>query len=101
MSFSSQIKEILCKTQYECPACRLAELAGFFACAGKNNCGEVRFSLTNKAMTDRVLSSLESELGIKPFYDRRRVVIGGNDYKKLYDEISGDVTIYECCKILY
>ena len=101
MSFSSQIKEILCKTQYECPACRLAELAGFFACAGKNNCGEVRFSLTNKAMTGRVLSSLESELGIKPLYDRRRVVIGGNDYKKLYDEISGDVVIYECCKIAY
>ena len=101
MSFSSQIKEILCKTQYECPACRLAELAGFFACAGKNSCDEVRFSMSNKALSERILNSLESELGIVAEYDRRRIVIGGNNYRKLYDEISGDVVIYECCKIAY
>lgn len=101
MSFSSQIKEILCKTQYECPACRLAELAGFFACAGKNNCDEVRFSLSNKVLTDRILNSLKGELAIIPVYDRRRIVIGGNDYPKLYNAISGDVIIYECCKIAY
>ena len=101
MSFSSQIKEILCKTQYECPGCRLSELAGFFACAGKNGSDEVRFSVSNKVLTDRICAALKNELGIYPEYDRRRIVIRGGDFKKLYTEFNGDVMIYECCKIAY
>ena len=57
--------------------------------------------MSNKALSERILNSLESELGIVAEYDRRRIVIGGNNYRKLYDEISGDVVIYECCKIAY
>ncbi|MBQ3125300.1 MAG: DNA-binding protein WhiA [Clostridia bacterium] len=101
MSFSSEIKEILCKTQYECPGCRLSELAGFFACAGKNGSDEVRFSVSNKVLSLRICNALKSEFGIFPENDRRRLVIAGNDFKKLYTEISTDVVIYECCKIAY
>lgn len=101
MSFSSEIKEILCKTQYECPSCRLSELSGFFACAGKNTDDEIRFSVSNKTLSERIITSLKNELGIVPKYEGRRAVINGADYKKLYTEISGDVIIYECCKIAY
>lgn len=101
MSFSSQIKEILCKTQYECPGCRLSELAGFFACAGKTLSDEMRFSVSNRILADRITKSLKNELGIETVYDRRHAVINGADFKKLRTEISGDVTIYECCKIAY
>ena len=101
MSFSSEIKEMLCKTPYECPGCRLSELAGFFACAGKNADDSIRFSTTNKALEERIIKSLMQELGIAPQKVGARLVICDRDYKKLNDEISGDVTIYECCKIAY
>ncbi len=101
MSFSSQIKEMLCKTQYECPGCRLSELAGFFACAGKAADNEIRFSSANTVLAKRVLNSLKEELGITPESEGKRIVISGADYKKLTDEISGEVTLYECCKVAY
>ena len=101
MSYSSEIKEILCKTKYECPGCRLSELAGFFACSGKTTDGEARVFLSNSELTKRITSSLKSELGIIPAIEGRRIIISGKDYKKLADEISGDVMIYECCKIAF
>ena len=101
MSYSSNIKEILCKTQYECPNCRLSELAGFFACAGKNTDDEIRFSVSNSILSKRILQSLKQEFSIVPESDGRRFKISDKDYKKLVDEFNGDVTIYECCKIAY
>lgn len=101
MSYSSEIKELLCKTQYECPGCRLSELAGFFACAGKPTDDGVRVFLSNNELEKRIASSLKSELGIIPTYEGRRIIISGRDCKKLTDEISGDVMIYECCKIAF
>lgn len=101
MSFSSQIKEILCKTQYECPGCRLAEIAGFFACSGKISQGELKFSVLNESLSKRMIASLKSELGIIPGYEGRRAVIYGTDLDKLITQMSGDIFIYECCKIAY
>ncbi len=101
MSFSSQIKEILSKSQYECPGCRLSELAGFFACAGKTVDNEIRFSPLNIALSKRVLTSLKEELNIIPVSEGKRIMISGRDFKKLTDEISGEVTLYECCKVAY
>ncbi len=101
MSYSSQIKEILCKTQYECPGCRLSELAGFFACAGKDSEGEIRFSVSNSQLLKRICQALRGELDIVPEPEGRRLKLNGRDYKKLTDAIRDDVMIYECCKIAY
>ncbi len=101
MSYSSELKEILCKTQYECPSCRLSELAGFFACAGKNNDDEIHIQITNPQLSKRVLKALGQELGINADIDGKKIKIKGRDYSKLTDELVGDVMIYECCKIAY
>ena len=101
MSFSSEVKEILSKTRYECPGCRLSELAGFFACAGKTTEDEIRFSVSNKKITERIVDSLKSEFAIVPGYEGSRAVISGSDFKHLFMNINEDVTIYECCKIAY
>lgn len=101
MSFSSQTKEVLCKTPYECPACRLAELAGFFACTGKISDGVMRVHTLNPALALRIISSLESELGITAQAEGSRIIIDEHSQKKLSDAISQDVMIYDCCKVSY
>ena len=101
MSFSSQTKEVLCKTSYECPACRLAELAGFFACTGKISDGVMRVHTLNPALALRIISSLESELGITAQAEGSRIIIDEHSQKKLSDAISQDVMIYDCCKVSY
>lgn len=101
MSFSSQIKEILCKMEYECPGCRLAEIAGFFACSGKISQSELKFSVSNESLSNRIMASLKSEFGIVPYYEGRRGVICASDMNKLITQTSGDIFIYECCKVAY
>ncbi|MEE1350879.1 MAG: DNA-binding protein WhiA [Clostridia bacterium] len=101
MSFSGEVKEILCKTQYECPGCRLAELAGFFACTGRISDDELRFTTSIPVLQKRIRASLLSELGIKTINSGKQSIISSEDLKKLKDEISGDVCIYECCNTAY
>lgn len=101
MSFSAEVKEILCKTKYECPGCRLAELAGFFAFTGRVTEDGLRFTASFAELKKRINSSLMAELGIKTNAVGRQTVVPIDDTKKLQDAISGDVCIYECCKIAY
>lgn len=58
MSFSSEIKQILCKTPYQCPGCRSAELAGFLKFTGRTLSGEPRIPVSG-AVADRIRSSIE------------------------------------------
>lgn len=61
MSFSSEIKQILCKTDYECPGCRSAELAGFFRFTGRTQLGEIRIPSSGVA-GERIRSLLEDDI---------------------------------------
>lgn len=63
MSFSSEIKQILCKTEYECPGCRSAELAGFLRFSGRTASGEPRIP-DSGAACDRIRKSIAD--GVKP-----------------------------------
>ena len=101
MSFSSDVKEILCKTNYECPGCRMAELAGFFAFAGRFSDTNVKFSSTNDEVCKRITKSLGAELDIEPQREGKHLVVAGEDAIKLGTELEGDVCIYECCKVAY
>lgn len=101
MSFSSETKEILCKTEYECPACRLAELAGFFAFSGNLSENDIYISSHNAFLADRINKALYHELGIKTLKTGKRYILSDEDKDKLKCQTSGDVCIYECCKMSY
>lgn len=63
MSFSSEIKQILCKTEYECPGCRSAELAGFFRFTGRTQAGGMRIPVSG-AVGARIRRAVED--GVEP-----------------------------------
>ena len=52
MSFSSDIKEKLCRVRGRCPNCKNACLSGVFEFAGKINGGEIRFVTENEYVAD-------------------------------------------------
>ncbi len=100
MSFSSDIKQSLCKTEHECPECKKAELSGFFGFTGRLDADEIRFSATLKEAAKRILGDLKSEFGIVPCREERKYVINGDDAKFLYNALSPSVD-NECCKLAY
>lgn len=100
MSFSSDIKQSLCKTSYECSECRKAELSGFFAFTGRLDASEIRFGTTLKEVTKRILSDLKNEFGIEPAREERKYVITGDDAKTLFKELR-KTEDNECCKTAY
>lgn len=101
MSFSCEVKKILCKAEYECPACRLAELAGFFDFSGNISGETLYISAHNVFLAEHILHSLSEELGIRAVKTGKRYALSYEDSKKLLCEISEDVCVYECCKIAY
>ena len=64
MSFSSQIKEKLCKTEYSCGGCALYETAGALMFGGIAEEGNVRFSTENRAVAGRIKDDISSSFGI-------------------------------------
>ena len=101
MSYSSEIKETICKTSYECPGCRLAEIAGYFAFRGRVGEGEFRLSSTISAVSERMVRAIKDEMGIVPRKVGKSYLISGEDFNKFVTEISGDIFLYECCKVAY
>ncbi len=64
MSFSSEIKQILCKTGYGCPLCRKAELAGFFVFPGKLGGKCARLGSGAAGVREKITDYLYKEYGI-------------------------------------
>lgn len=64
MSFSSDIKEKLTKTEYGCERCTLYELSGALLFGGSITDGEIRFSTENKNVVKRVCEDIKSAFGI-------------------------------------
>ncbi len=63
MSFSSDIKEKLCKARYECAACALWETAGALLFGGSATDKSVRFSTENRIVAQRVKDDLSASFG--------------------------------------
>ena len=101
MSFSAEIKEMLCKTEHECPGCALSELSGFFEFSGREQKNEIRVLVSTEFVKKRVVKMLSSELDIVPEENGRRLTVSGADKDKLGELIKGDIFLYECCKVAY
>lgn len=101
MSFSSHIKELISKTEYECPNCRLSEIAGFFACSGRTAGDLMRFSVSDGVRAERILTAIKDEFGISVRRDGSKAVVSGTDLNRIRTAAYGDTVIYECCKVAY
>lgn len=64
MSFSSEIKEKLCRTIYECPSCAMNETAGALAFGGIVSENGISFRAENKCVINRVKQSIFEAFGI-------------------------------------
>lgn len=64
MSFSSQIKEKLCKTEYVCPNCSSYEIAGALMLSGAIGEDSIRFATENEHVAMRVKQDISLSFGI-------------------------------------
>lgn len=101
MSFSADVKKTICKTEYDCPSCRLSELSGFFSFIGRTTEDGIRYSIAVGDIAERIQTALFDELGIKPNREEKHYTILDGDFRRLMTEITGDTCIYECCKMAY
>ncbi len=98
MSFSTEIKKSICKTEYMCPVCRLAELAGFFGFTGKTGGKEIKTGAALEDTAKRIRTALSDEFNISA---EDGSVIRGADADKLNSALDGYVPSDECCAISY
>ena len=101
MSFSSGIKQVLCKTEYECPACRRAELAGFFAFPDRLGANSARLSFPVPEAAERIGGALFAELGITVEHDGKRGALAAADAVRVRDCVNDGDVINECCSKAY
>lgn len=95
MTFSSEIKKILCTCEYSCPGCRLAELAGFFECTGRLGEKMVRYKTVIPEVSSHMINAVKDEFGIDI------TEINAGDLKRLNDTLSDEAIINDCCKTAY
>ena len=101
MSFSSDIKQCLCETGYDCPECRTAELAGVFVFTGRLDTQTPRFYSSSEAVTERVRKALSEEFGADAA-DGDRIVIGDGDLLLLMRrKLIGYKPRRQCCVRAY
>lgn len=102
MSFSSEIKQILCKIEYECPECRRAELAGFFGFTGRIFDKEFCFGSSVKDVTERIKKSIIDEYGVIPVnQDRKLCIKCESDVQKIKSDIENVNIDKICCSTAY
>ena len=102
MSFSSQIKNSLCKTETDCEMCRFAEIAGILRFTGSVTDGKIRFSTENECVADRLYEDLHEAFGVmvNPVRSMRKQTFLIDD-KHIVENIAAslaDPTPFECCR---
>ncbi|MGN0183205.1 MAG: DNA-binding protein WhiA [Candidatus Ornithomonoglobus sp.] len=97
MSFSSDIKQILCKTGYECSECRKAELAGFFVFPGKFGGKCARLGSGTAAVRQKIAEYLNEEYGMTVEDNS----LSETDSDELRRELRGLRPGRKCCRISY
>ena len=75
MSFSSQIKEKLCKSEYGCMNCAAYELSGALMFGGNIGSDSIKFATENENIAKRITADINTAYGIQ-------VVIRKIDTKK-------------------
>lgn len=100
MSFSSDIKQILCETEYECPCCRTAELAGALGSTGRLEGGIIRFNSSSKAVSERIGKDLSGEFSID-LCGGKILIENETDVKRIKERLETFTAESECCRIAY
>lgn len=95
MSFSTEIKKILCKCEYMCPGCRRAELAGFFMFSGRLTDEQIRCRTAVSEVSLRAVNGIKEEFGI----DVKNV--NASQLQMIRSQLLCDIFLYDCCKIAY
>ena len=101
MSFSSDIKQVLCETGYECPFCRTAELAGVFCFTGRLEESNIRFNSASKTVVSRIKRAVLEELGIETAHEDKILIEDAEDARRMRDKLGGFRPESECCRIAY
>lgn len=101
MSFSSEIKKVICKTVYKCPGCRRAELAGFFVFPARLRMCAQNVSCAVSDTAVRVSAALKNELGLDCVADGRRLILTDTDCNTIADSLSDQDVINSCCRLSY
>ena len=104
MSFSSEIKEKLCKTERVCGSCAVYETAGALLFGGTVKENEIRFSTENKAVAERVREDISLSFGIDLdiIYGTRAYRIETTDVHQC-ENICGGILLdggipFSCCR---
>lgn len=100
MSFSSDIKQILCTTKYQCPGCRRAELAGFFMFPARLADAAAHVFCIAPSVAERIAAEMQTELGIMAHTSGRKIVFEGGA-KRIRQSLSHDSVINSCCAAAY
>lgn len=93
MSFSSDIKEKLSKTELPCSGCVTAELAGILRLAGKLSEDKIKFTTENQAVADRITQDLSEGFGLEYCAQHKE---GTKACQFLIDDIFAVENITEC-----
>ena len=101
MSFSSDIKKVICKTAYECPGCRRAELAGFFVFPARLRIGAQNVSCAISDTAERISAALNNELGTNCMTDGRRLILTEKESQTIAGSLSDQDVIHNCCRLSY
>ena len=100
MSFSSEIKSMICRSEYICPGCMRAELAGFFVFPAKLAADTEHYICASMDVAERIARALSDELGVTVTTDNRRLVFT-RDAARVASGLSDDVIINDCCVASY
>ncbi len=103
MSFSSDIKEKLCRESGRCPNCRNACLSGVFEFAGRADGGGIRFATENEYAADHIADMLRQYGGevryIKMVRDCRFFLDADSEIMKAVS--SWKMRALSCCRRAY
>lgn len=100
MSFSSEIKSMICRSEYICPGCMRAELAGFFVFPAKLSADAEHYNCSGAGVAERIAGALSEELGIAVATDGRKLVFA-REAARVVSSLSDDVIINDCCAASY
>lgn len=100
MSFSSDVKLYICKTSYNCPGCRPAELAGFFRFTGRMYEKSVKIASSVDEVNERIYKALQAEVGGIVIEDDNKTVLP-EAMAKLEKILNEAILNNECCQISF
>ena len=104
MSFSSDIKERLCRAERECPSCAAAELAGMLRFAGSAAEDKIKFTTENETVFNRLCENLRECFGIDAGGEKkvkyRFETKNTDEAENITEGMAGSVKL-SCCRAAY